>query len=225
MSAECGRGARRTDRAWRRTARSLLLFSLCAACARNGEAPARNAEPVSLATGFGDGFELVEARGQGLRLLLPDAAAWTADPSERHSWVARHAPSASLLVARIWHLGGVARHQSCEEQARAWRPDLPALEPGEVVATSTPTLAGIYSSSLIVGVQSQPEASPASSLRGSAVAIGYAARSCLLLAFTTSARGPAARQQIADRLAVVVPSVFLRAEEVHAGGVPRPGSP
>ncbi|HVZ33844.1 MAG TPA: hypothetical protein VG963_15555, partial [Polyangiaceae bacterium] len=60
---------------------------------------------------------------------------------------------------------------------------------------------------------------------GSAIAIGHTARNCLLIAFETSARGPAARQQIADRLAVVVPTVFLRAEDMHAASGAHPGSP
>jgi hypothetical protein len=148
-----------------------------------------------------------------------------ADTRERYSWVARHAPSASLLVVRVWQAGDIAGRANCEQQARAWRPDLPELEPSEIVATSTPALAGVYAGSLVVGVQAQAEAAGRAFLRGSALAIGYAARRCLLLAFTTSARGPAARQQIADRLAVVVSTVFLRAEAVHAGDIAHTGRP
>lgn len=221
MSAkrDTGAGPSLPARTWRRTARGLVPFLLCGACARNDGAPARSAEAASVPTGFADGFALVEPRGQSVRLLLPDGPAWIVDPREKYSWVARHSASASLLVVRVWHSGGIARHESCEQQARAWRPDLPNLDPSDVVATSTPRLAGIYSSVLTVGVQNPRAAADPSAVTASAVAVGYAARSCLLLAFTTFAHGPTARQQVAERLALVVPSVFLHAEEPRADGV------
>jgi hypothetical protein len=187
-------------------------------CASPETAPAVRAPgadvPVEPGAGFADGFGTVEAQGQELQLLLPNPEGWRVDPTEKLSWVVHHPRSNSALVVRIWHTEMIARPEDCERQARIWRPDLPRPEPAEIVQSSRPRLAGDYDGRLTVGVRSSTRAPNEMRWTGYALAFGSAARSCLLLAFCTFAEGPAARRAIADRLALVVPTAFLRAHRL-----------
>ena len=184
--------------------------------APSSTAPAAALAPAasssSAETGFGDGFRLIEARGQGLTFPLPDPRGWRLDKRETQSWVARHPGSASELVVRAWQFDGVARPEDCEREARSRRPDLPELGPSELVESSAQTLADGYRCQLEVGVR---EASPGSSeLRGHALAFGSDARRCLMLAFSTTATGPRARWVVAERLSTVTHAVFERAHRL-----------
>lgn len=186
--------------------------------AANAGAPSSSAE-----TGFGDGFRLIEARGQGLTFPLPDPRGWQRDKKETHSWVARHSHSASELVIRAWQFDAIARPEDCEREARSRRPDLPELAPSEIVEFREQTLAEGYRGQLSVGVR---EASPGSSeLRGYALGFGSDARSCLMLAFSTTAQGPLARRVVAERLSTITHSVFEHAHRLGIESrvqVPRP---
>jgi hypothetical protein len=166
----------------------------------------------SAETGFADGFRRIEARGQGLTFPLPDPRGWRLDKKETHSWVARHGRSASELVVRAWQFGAIARPEDCEREARSRRPDLPQLQPSEMVEFRPLTLADSYRGRLSVGVR---QTSPGSSeLRGYALGFGSDARSCVLLAFSTTAEGPLARRVVAERLSTVTHSVFERAHRL-----------
>lgn len=176
--------------------------------------------PVEPLAGFADGFGTVEARGQGLELLLPNPEGWHVDPAEKLSWVVRHRRSESALVVRVWHSDAAVHPEDCERQARAWRPDLPRPDPSEIVQSSRPRLAGDYDGRLTVGIGTSTRAPNQRKLAGYALAFASAARSCLLLAFSTFAEGPGARRSIADRLALIVPTAFLRA---HRVSIERPG--
>jgi len=163
-------------------------------------------------TGFGDGFRLIEARGQGLTFPLPDPRGWRLDKKETQSWVARHGRSASELVVRAWRFDAIARPEDCEREARSRRPDLPQLAPSEIVESSEQILADGYRGHIAVGVR---ETAPGSAeLRGYALGFGSDARSCLLLAFSTTAHGPLARRVVAERLSTVTHSVFERAHRL-----------
>jgi hypothetical protein len=169
---------------------------------------------VERPTGFAGGIGSVEAQGQGLELLLPNPEGWRVDPTEKFSWVVRHRRSESALVVRVWRADAIARPEDCERQARTWRPDLPRLDASEIVQASRPRLAGDYDARLTVGVRSAARAPNEVRLSGYALAFGSAARSCLLLAFSTLAEGSSARRSIADRLALIVPTAFLRARRL-----------
>jgi hypothetical protein len=169
---------------------------------------------VAPLAGFADGFGTVEAHGQGLELLLPNPEGWRVDPTEKISWVIRHRRSESALAVRIWHTDAIVRPEDCERQARAWRPDLPRPDPGELVQSISTRLAGDYDGRITVGIRSSQGAPNEMRLAGYALAFGSTARSCLLLAFSTFANGPAARRSIAERLALIVPTAFLRAHRV-----------
>ena len=196
----------------------LPCATLCGACAAQTRAPehpaAATSAPAPAASGFGVGLRTIEAKGQGLAFPLPDPAGWRLDKRERHSWVAVHRRSSSQLVVRAWHFEGIPRAEDYERQARLWRSDLPQFEPAEVVAESERLLAGAYRGRVTVGVRTAPS-SPPERLFGNVLGFGSDARDCLMLAFSTSAAGPGARQVIAERLAAIEGTVFERARRLQ----------
>lgn len=192
------------------------LGAVLPSCAPVAAAPAPSASErpaVAAPRGFSAGVRVIEARGQSLTFPLPDPGGWRRDPRETRSWVAAHRATASRLVVRAWQHDAVARVEDCERQARLWRPDLPVLAPFDVVEARQATLAGTYTSQVSVGVQA--EEALMDTLRGHALAFGSDARSCLMLAFSTTASGPGALGVVAERLGVISETVF--------GGVRRLG--
>lgn len=188
-------------------------------------APAHPASPQAAAvaeSGLDGGLHVVEASGQGLEFPLPDAAGWKRDARERQSWVARHLRSSSQLVVRAWRHDEIARPEDCEQQARLWRKDLPALTTAEQIEHGERLLAGSYRSQVTLGVRSSSR--EPGRLLGYVLAFGSDARSCLMLAFSTTATGAAARSLIARRLAIVEGTVFQRLRRLDIEGrvtVPR----
>lgn len=210
--------------------RPLALLGLwCSSCAgvtpaevaapTHGEAPhsAPRASPQDGQTEreprgvFGRGFRVIYATGQGLEFPLPDAAGWRRDPRQKQSWVARHLVTSSTLVVRAWRHDDIARAEDCEEQARLWRPDLPAVANAELVETRQQTIANVYASQVTILVRAPRDGG---ALSGHALAFGSDARDCLMLAFSTSASGTGADAEIARRLGAVVESVFGRARRL-----------
>lgn len=194
-------------------------------CARVvAEAPARvaTASPPPEDSGLDSGLRLLEVWDQGLEFPLPDAAGWRRDPRERHSWVARHLRSSSQLVVRAWRFEDIARPDDCEKQARLWRRELPTLEPAEQLERSERLLAGTYRGQVTLGVRAS--AREPGRLLGHALAFASDARSCLMLAFSTTATGATARSLIARRLALIDGTVFQRLRRLDIEGrvtVPR----
>jgi hypothetical protein len=192
----------------------LALLSLTA-CAATRPLPAPSApEARAPASGFGAGARVVEAKGQGLEFPLPDASGWRWDKREKHSWVARHQGSSSELLVRAWHFGGIARPDDCEREARLFRRELPRFAPAEIIAESERLLAGTYRGRVTVGVRAAP-GSAQDRLLGNVLGFGSDARDCLMLAFSTRAAGPGAREIIAERLATIAGTVFERARRLE----------
>jgi hypothetical protein len=156
----------------------------------------------------------IEAEGQGVAFPLPDPAGWRLDKREKHSWVALHRRSSSQLVVRAWHFEGIPRADDCERQARLWRSELPRFTPAEIVAEDERLLAGAYRGRITVGVRAAARSQP-ERLLGDVLAFGSDARDCLMLAFSTSAAGPGARQVVAERLATIAGTVFERARRLR----------
>jgi hypothetical protein len=165
---------------------------------------------------FEGGFRSVEAVGQGLELPLPDAQGWRRDARDKQNWVARHRRTASTLVVRAWDHAELARIENCERQARSWRPELPQAAREELLDQREQLLAGAYQSRVVLFVRAATPA-PGGRLEGHALAFGSDARSCLMLAFSTTASGPRATDEIAERLSVVLEAVFGRARRVGIG--------
>jgi hypothetical protein len=196
----------------------LLGMSACAAPQAAPASPAPSLpEEQAPASGFAPGARVVEAKGQGLEFPLPDASGWRWDKREKHSWVARHQGSSSELLVRAWHFDGIARPEDCEREARSFRRELPVFAPAEIISESERLLAGTYRGRVTVGVRAAPASAPERVL-GNVLGFGSDARACLMLAFSTSAAGPGARQIIAERLATIAGTVFERARRLEIEG-------
>jgi hypothetical protein len=167
------------------------------------------AESVS---GFDGGLRSVEATGQGLVLRLPDAAAWRHDPRQRATWVATHAATGSSLLARTWRADTIVRADDCERQMRLWRPDLPALSDEERIESRKLSLAGGYAARIISGARAAR--APGAAVLGHALLFGSDGRSCVCLAFSTSAEGVGAARAVGERLGLMSRLVFERARRV-----------
>lgn len=194
-------------RFWALSAGSAVALS----CGGVAAPPARAAEvpepaAAAPAPSFSGSFRVIEATGQSLTFPLPDAGGWRRDTREARSWVAFHRATQSRLVVRAWRHDAIARVEDCEQQARLWRPELPAMAPGDLVEDRQVTLAGTYASRVSLGVVADEGAS----LQGHALAFGSDARDCLMLAFSTAASGPGASRAVAGRLGLIAERVFGR---------------
>jgi hypothetical protein len=137
--------------------------------------------------------------------------------------VARHRLTSSELIVRAWRHDAIASIPACEAQARAWRPDLPQQDSSRAVSSRQALLAGAYTSQISVGVRADDGNGP-ELIRGHALAFGSDARSCLMLAFSTSASGPLSARAVAERLSVFSEGVFQRVRRLSIGArvvVPR----
>ncbi|HMI86370.1 MAG TPA: hypothetical protein VK550_19890, partial [Polyangiaceae bacterium] len=84
-------------------------------------------------------------------------------------------------------------------RARAWDATLPDLDASRLLDDGIRPL-GAESARVIVGLAGSAEAS---SIAGFVLAIVGEVRRCLLIAYETEAKGPAAEGEVADRLAIV----------------------
>jgi hypothetical protein len=167
-----------------------------------------------VASGLDTGFRPVEARGQGLDLLLPDADGWRHDPRDTRAWIATHAATRSRLLVRRWRADSIVRAGDCERQLRELRPDLPTLGPEQQLDRRPLKLAGDYAAELTTGAVASDQS--AGALTGHALLFGSDARQCLALVFSTSAEGDAAARQVGDRLGIISRTF----ERVHVLGIP-----
>lgn len=164
--------------------------------------------PAPRASGLDTGFRSVEARGQGLELLLPDADGWRHVPRDTRNWVATHAATRSRLLARSWRAESIVHAADCERQLRELRPDLPKLEPEQRIEQRRVVVARDFSAELTTGAAG-PEAA-AGTFTGHGLLFGSDGRQCLALVFTTSAEGDAAARRVGERLGIVSRTLFER---------------
>ncbi len=201
----------------------LGLLGATLACAAAAPPPPLPSGTASTAApgGFDEGFRTIEATGQGLELSLPDAAGWRHDPRQRATWVAGHAATRSIILARTWKADSIVRAGDCERQMRLWRPDLPVLSPEQRFESRKLSLAGGYAALFTSGVDA---GAPTGGVRGHALLFGSDGRSCVCLAFSTSAEGQGAARAVGERLSVISQLVFERARRIGIDGrlsVPR----
>ncbi len=199
---------------------ALGLLVSCAASSQRLREPA-TPEPAPEASGLDAGFRSVEARGQGLELLLPDADGWRHDPRDTRTWVATHAATRSRLLARSWRADSIVRAADCERQLRELRPALPALLPEERIEQRRLTITGDVAAELTTGAV----ATNGSVLAGHGLLFGSDGRHCLALVFTTHAEGDAAARLVGERLGIVSRTVFERVRRLDIPArivVPRP---
>jgi hypothetical protein len=217
-----GSGERRTHRAslWGFALWGLLLAD--GGCARQGvpeqkpfsATTATSVPSVSADAGMnrtetseGDparGWELVVAARAGLAFPLPDATGWTAEVVGRW-WRAHHAATSSELYARTWTARRSSTPQSCEHQARLWKPDLPGAAQEDVVEERRLDAPPGYATRVTVSIG--PGAS-GSMLVGHVTAFGAAPGECLAVTYDTRAAGPSADMAVGGRLAAFVGAVL-----------------
>lgn len=194
----------------------LLVALACGPCACS-PAAGRAAAPAAVtlapaAAGFDGAPRTIEARGQGLELSLPDASGWRHDPRQKATWVATHAATGSILLARAWRAGTLARPEDCEREMRLWRPDLPVLAGEERLESRRVSLQGGYVGRFTSGVRSP--AGPSRRVLGHAQLFGSDGRSCVCLAFSTVAEGSGAARAVGERLGAISHLVFERARRI-----------
>jgi hypothetical protein len=183
---------------------SLLLVLACAGAEAPTRMPPPRAAPVT--NGLEAGARAIEVAGQGLELLLPDAASWRHDAREARSWVVTHAPTRSRLVARAWRADELVHVADCEQQMRVWRPDWPTIAAIDRLETRGLTVAGDYAAELWSAVTTGRDGA----LVGLAQLSASDGRQCLCLAYSTSAEGPLAARVIGERLGVMTRLAFER---------------
>jgi hypothetical protein len=146
----------------------------------------------------------VVARGAGLAFPLPDAVGWIVRGGGRW-WHARHAPTDSELWLRTWNAPRRATPQTCERQARLWKPDLPApTSEGVLEQRQLETPPGHLTT---MTVSTGPGSGP-SMLAGHVIAFGAAVGECLAVVYATQASGLSADATVGARLAAFVSRVL-----------------
>jgi hypothetical protein len=155
-------------------------------------------------TGSRGGWEVVVAQETGLAFPLPDAAGWVVQGSGRW-WRARHAPTSSELLVRTWKARRSSTPQTCERQARLWKPDLPVPSSESVLEQRRLETPPGYLTAVTVSVGL---GSGSSMLAGHVAAFGAAVGGCLAVLYVTEASGPSADVTLGTRLAVFVDRVL-----------------
>jgi len=157
------------------------------------------------APAFGAGLRRVSSPAQGVDFVLPGAAGWRIEDDARRGLVGQHAATQSRLFVRAWQPDALTRRQSCDAQARASFPALPAPS-AEAIEQRRLVLAKDFELSLEAAVEPAPEGGVA----GYAVALGGDGRRCLAVVFSTRAEGARAEHALAERLGTIIESLFAR---------------
>jgi hypothetical protein len=182
-----------------------LGLAMLAACqAEPARAPTSSVAPAPAPPAFGDGARLVSSAAQGVDFVLPGAASWRILDDPQRGLVASHATTESRLFVRVWRPDALTRRQSCETQARALFVDLPARAP-EPIEQRRLALAKDFELALEANVEPAP-----AGLAGYALAFGGDGRHCLAVVFSTLASGARAEHVLAERLGIIIESVFAR---------------
>ena len=154
-------------------------------------APSKSFEGTAWATFHSKRFEL--------SLRLPDGPAWRID-DHRSPWLrATHEATRSKIALRSWREDENVTRGACYARARAWDPSLPDLDASRLLDDGVRSL-DKDSARVIVGLAGPADAA---SIGGFVLAIVGDVRRCLLVAYETEAKGPAAEGDVADRLAIV----------------------
>jgi hypothetical protein len=210
-------------------AASFVFISACGSlpepAAQVAPAPA---EPPSAKTFDGTAWATFHSKRFELSLRLPDGRAWRID-DHRSPWLrAAHEGTRSKIALRSWREDENVTRAGCYARARGWEPSLPDLEASRLLDDGVRPLDS-QNARVVVGLAGDGETP---SVGGFVVAIVGEIRRCLLVAYETEAKGPAAEGEVADRLAIIadrlLPTVKLdqslapsREPAMRSG--PRPG--
>jgi hypothetical protein len=173
---------------------------------------------AAISTRYDAGWKSVQAMGQSVELPVPDADTWTVEEGGRW-WHIRHAPSASELLIRTWRAPRSSSPQTCEHQARLWRPQLPQVLDDHAIVRDRLRAPIGFRTQLSVGVESRRGQSM---VAGVALAFGSRPGRCLAMVYMTKGEGPAAESIVAERLAIITSNAFARARELSIDDRARP---
>ncbi len=174
----------------------------CGATAPNSPpAPPRPAEaPIEAA--FAPGFGERELERVPAIVTLPDPRAWHASASGTFTLL-EHRATQSRLALRVTLAPRLVRPEQCEAEARLARPSLPGGDASSVVEQRKLTAPQGFDVRLVVGVEPK-----GTGVHGYALGVGAATSRCYVAAYETESSGAHAAETVAERLAVVVSSVF-----------------
>lgn len=147
-----------------------------------------------------------DSLAHGFSLPLPEDPAWKVEDVKDAWLVASHAPTTTVVAARLLATDGLASRARCEIRARDLRP-LPEREGAAIIEKRRVDLPGGFDTVLEVGLLPSDPGKP---ITGFVLAIGGWSKRCFAYALTTSAKGPGAEEAVADRLALFVERSFLR---------------
>ncbi len=211
--------AKRESRALFRGSLALTLLALgCAGASPAPGSPARaGASPAKVGASLDRGWGERVIWQVPVRVRLPDARSWHAETNGTFT-VLEHAPTESRLTLRVTLAPRLVRPEACEAEARLARPSLPGRGDADaIVEQRTIGAPEGFDVRLVVG------ATPASDgVRGFALAVGAATSRCYVGLYETTATGPRAAEQVADRLALAVSGIL---ETMHVPNVDRRVSP
>jgi hypothetical protein len=195
------------------------LFALgCAGTAPPPRPPERpRAAPAKAVTSLDRGWGERVIWQVPIRVRLPDARSWHAASSGTFT-VLEHAPTSSRLTLRVTLAPRLVRPEACEAEARLARPSMPGRgDASAIVEERTIAAPEGFDVRLVVG------ATPASDgVRGFALAVGAATSRCYVGLYETTAVGPRAAEEVADRLALAVSGIL---ETMHVPNAERRISP
>ena len=159
-----------------------------------------------------DWGEATSAR-YSVRILLPEAKAWSIDDAREPWWTARHPASQSELLVRTWRASRLSTREECLSQIRLWKPQGPDpdKDPAGVVDRRPLGAPEGFDTELDVGVV---KSKTPGEFEGYALAIGHSVGRCFAALYTTHASGTRAEDVIAARLALIGDSVLPRLQRV-----------
>jgi hypothetical protein len=192
-------------------------------CAGSAAAPASPATaPGDATVSAGNGsfqgarWGMFHSKRFELSIGLPDGAAWKID-DHRTSWLkATHDATHSALAFRSWSESDNVTRKGCYARAREWDSTLPDLDAQPLIGDELRAVLGHRDARVAVGVVVGSPGAPRTG--GFVVAIVGDVRRCILVSFRTEASGPAAADEVADRLAIVSDRVLpgMKADQSFA---------
>jgi hypothetical protein len=186
-----------------------LLLTACEAAPPPVAPPPPPAAPPDVpapSPSFGGSGGTFRSERFGLRLPLPDGAAWRLDDHGGPWLTATHAASASTLQVRSWTEDGRATRARCEERARMWQ-RLPERAGAEILQDRAVDAPAGFDTRLLVGLV---PGRPGAPIAAFALAFGAHAHRCFAWIYGTSAAGPGAERVLGERLAAMVEASLAR---------------
>jgi hypothetical protein len=187
------------------------MSSACSGAPSKPPAPSQPAPSAQPAPQPGAGWATArwtrhDSLAHGFSMPLPSDPAWKIEDAKDSWLVATHAPTSTVVVARMLGTDGLANRARCETRAR----DLRALPPREgtsVIDKHRVDMPSGFDTIVEVGLLPTDPGKP---ITGYVLAFGGWSKKCFIYALTTTAQGRGAEEAVADRLALFMERSFLK---------------